>query len=140
MDNTGAGYSGMPLVGKLGIRAGMLVAFVEAPLGYLADVLGPLPADVTVADWGAEGRLDLVHYFCRWRADLERDLLPLMGSIKRNGAIWISWPKKSAKMPGDITEDVLRAVCLPTGLVDVKVCAVDAQWSALKFVIRVELR
>jgi hypothetical protein len=135
-----SGYSGTPLVKKLGIKSGMHVAFVHAPEGFLSDVLGPLPMDVWVGDWTALGQFDLVHYFCHWRSDLERDILPLMHSIKRNGMIWISWPKKAAKMPGDLDENILREVILPTGLVDVKVCAVDARYSGLKFVIRVALR
>jgi hypothetical protein len=135
-----AGYSGTPLVSKLGIKAGMSVAFVHAPATYLETVLGPLPDGVTVGNWDGQGAFDCIQYFCSWRADLERDLPLLMASIQRNGMIWISWPKKAAKMPGDLDENLLREVGLPTGLVDVKVCAVDAQWSGLKFVIRVGLR
>lgn len=134
------GYSGTPLIKKLGIKSGMAVALVNAPAGFLENVLGPLPADVVLGEWSGEGQFDLIHYFCSWRADLERDILGLMRSIRRDGTIWISWPKKAAKLPGDITENVLREVILPTGLVDVKVCAVDDTWSGLKFVIRVELR
>ena len=138
--NEGSGYSGTPLVKKLGIKAGLQLAFVNAPDGFLADVLGPLPERVVVGQWAGEGAFDIIHYFCRWQADLERDILALMGSIRRDGTIWISWPKKAAKLPGDINENVLREVILPTGLVDVKVCAVDETWSGLMFVIRVELR
>jgi hypothetical protein len=134
------GYSGTPLIKKLGIKSGMAVALVNAPDGFLDNVLGPLPDDVVLGEWSGEGHFDLIHYFCSWQADLGRDILRLMHSIDRGGTIWISWPKKAAKLPGDITENVLREVILPTGLVDVKVCAVDETWSALKFVIRVELR
>jgi Protein of unknown function (DUF3052) len=139
MENA-VGYSGTPLLKKLGIKSGMSLAWVNAPAEFLENVLGPLPADVMVAEWSGVGQFDFIHYFCAWRADLERDILGLMRSIKRDGMIWISWPKKAAKLPGDITENVLREAILPTGLVDVKVCAVDETWSGLKFVIRAELR
>lgn len=134
------GYSGTPLVKKLGIQAGMQIACVHAPADFLTTVLGPLPVGVAIGQWSGEGAFDLIHAFYSWRKDLERDILPLLQSIRREGTIWISWPKKAAKLPGDLNENVLREIILPTGLVDVKVCAVDATWSALKFVIRVALR
>ena len=82
----------------------------------------------------------MIHGFTTSRAELEHAAKPLMDSIDREGSIWISWPKKASKMPTDITEDVIREVILPIGLVDVKVCAVDDIWSGLKLVIRKELR
>ena len=83
---------------------------------------------------------DVIHGFTTARSELETAAKPLMDSIDRDGSIWISWPKKASKVPTDITEDVIRDVILPIGLVDVKVCAVDTVWSGLKLVIRKELR
>ena len=82
----------------------------------------------------------MLHLFLTEKARLEALAAPMGAAIKRDGMIWISWPKRSSKVPTDITEDVIRAVLLPTGLVDVKVCAVDEKWSGLKMVIRKELR
>lgn len=118
----------------------MKLAFVNAPDSYLADVLGPLPEGVEIAHWAGDGAFDLIQYFCAWRADLSRDFPKLMNSIVRNGTVWISWPKKAAKLPGDLDENVLREIGLPIGMVDVKVCAVDETWSGLKFVIRLKDR
>jgi hypothetical protein len=138
-----AGYSGTPLAQKLGLKDGQRVMFLDLPesLGELAESRNFIEA--RRAGWdglaSADG-LDLIHGFTASRAQLEAAAKPLMGSIKRDGSIWISWPKKAAKIPTDITEDVIREVVLPIGLVDVKVCAVDATWSGLKLVIRKELR
>jgi hypothetical protein len=134
-----AGYSGTPLQKKLGIKPGMVLAFIRPPADY-GETLGPVPGDCTVLPWQAGGAFDLVQYFCTRRSDLQADITALMGSIRRDGTIWISWPKKASKLPTDLDENLLREVILPTGLVDVKVCAVDERWSGLKFVIRKELR
>ena len=87
-----------------------------------------------------EAPIDAVHVFVTSRAALEEAMGRLLPRLDRSGFIWVSWPKKAAKVPTDVTEDVIRAVALPMGLVDVKVCAVDATWSALKLTIRRELR
>jgi hypothetical protein len=133
-----AGYSGKTLSEKLGIRAGMCLAAMGAPPGY-AGWLAPLPAGVAVVS-RASARADVFHCFFQRRRDLEKRIAPLDRVLRDDAALWISWPKKSSGRPTDITEDVLRGVVLPLGLVDVKVCAVDATWSGLKFVRRLRHR
>ena len=134
-----AGYSGTPLVKKLGIKPGHRLALLNAPDGYL-DLLGDLPADVT---WDADlsrERYDFAQAFFVWRGDYESAFASLKSAIKKDGMLWISWYKKAARMPTDITEDVVREVALAGGLVDVKVAAIDSQWSGLKLVYRKEDR
>ena len=131
-----AGYSGKPLPDKLGIKAGMRIAVVGRPAGF---ELGPLPPDVT--DGRLRPGLDLVMFFTTTRARLASRWEALTGSLTPSGALWVAWPKKSARVEGaDMTEDVVRAVALPTGWVDTKVCAVDDTWSGLKCVLRLERR
>ena len=133
-----AGYSGTPLAKKLGIASGSRVLAISAPDGY-ADWLAPLPEDVAfVSTLSAD--TTLVHLFCDRRATLERELARLRTAIAPAAAVWVSWPKKSAKVPTDITEDTIRELALPLGFVDIKVCAVSDIWSGLKLVIRKELR
>ncbi|HEY2867429.1 MAG TPA: hypothetical protein VGJ02_10090 [Pyrinomonadaceae bacterium] len=129
-----AGYSGTPLAKKLGIRDGFWVTTVNAPDDF-ERLLGPLPAGVTIADKPKKD-IDLVHFFTNSRDELARGLTKYKDLIKQNGTIWVSWYKKASKLPTEITEDVVRDVALPLGLVDVKVCAVDENWSGLKLVIR----
>jgi hypothetical protein len=130
-----AGYSATPLAKKLGFREGSRVLLVNAPQGY-RKLVSPLPANVSLS-----GRLrkdvDLCHLFTRSAADLRSRLANLKNLIVQSGCIWVSWPKKAST---DITEDTIRDVALPMGLVDIKVCAVDDTWSGLKLVIRKELR
>jgi Protein of unknown function (DUF3052) len=133
-----AGYSGTPLAKKLGIQAGACVRAVDAPGNY-ARLLEPLPANVTFVEVKAD-QLDLVHIFTKSRTKLVKYLDDYKKQIKQNGSIWVSWPKKSSGMPSELTEDTIREVALPMGLVDVKVCAVDETWSGLKLVIRKENR
>ena len=133
-----AGYSGTPLANKLGIVAGSRILARNAPAEY-RKWLAPLPPDVTFED-RISAATDIVHLFCDRRAALQAELVRLRASIRGSGAIWVSWPKKAAKLPTDITEDTIRALALPIGLVDVKVCAVSDVWSGLKLVIRKELR
>lgn len=133
-----AGYSGTPLVRKLGIRSGHRMTVVHAPDGYW-ELLEGLPEDVERLSSRARN-LDLVHLFTRQARELRRSLPRLLEAIARDGAIWVSWPKKASNLATDVTENVVREVALPLGLVDVKVCAVDAVWSGLKLVIRKELR
>ncbi len=135
---TVAGYSGTPLVEKLGIAPGARVAILGAPDGFDA-TLGELPDGVLVTR-RLGGRRDVVLVFVTERAALAGRLDALRAAIAPDGMIWVAWPKKASRMPTDITEDVVREVVLPTGLVDVKVCAIDATWSGLKVVIRKELR
>src|SRR5574341_1468631 len=133
-----AGYSQRSLVEKLGIKAGMRIAILNAPRGYRT-TLGKLPSGVTVAST-ARGALPFIQFFTVDRALFERQLPALLRALAPDGALWVSWPKKASKVPTDITEDVIRAVALPLHLVDVKVCAVDETWSGLKLVIRKEHR
>jgi hypothetical protein len=139
-----AGYSGTPLPRKLGLKPGQVVGFVALP-DALAELVDSEPFAnvdrVRVADeLGPDEPHDLLHAFYTRRHDLERSLGCLKAAIKPSGMIWISWPKKAAKVETDITEDVVRAAALERGLVDVKVCAVDEVWSGLKLVIPVALR
>ena len=138
------GYSGTPLPKKLGLKDGQRVLFIDLPK-ELADLRKSCQfAEATTATWknwkDGDPGYDVVHAFTTSRATLEANAMPLMDEIDRDGAIWISWPKKASKVPTDITEDVIREVVLPVGLVDVKVAAVNEVWSGLKLVIRKELR
>ncbi len=132
------GYSGTPLVKKLGIKAQHKIYLKDAPANYLA-LIGELPETVVFLD-SLDEKADLIHLFVKSVAELESALFELKDKIVQNGAIWVSWYKKASKMPTDVTEDVIRETALPLGLVDVKVCAVDELWSGLKLVIRVENR
>ena len=133
-----AGYSGKPLVRKLGIVAGQRVVAMQAPEHY-EELLHPLPEGVEIVG-EPEPETALAHLFVIGRADLVRQLHRLEPCLAKNGMLWISWPKKSSKVVTDLTEDRVREVGLAAGLVDVKVCAVDAIWSALKFVYRLKDR
>ncbi|TAU84713.1 DUF3052 domain-containing protein [Rhizobium leguminosarum] len=136
-----AGYSGTPLVKKLGLTRGQAAALLNVP-ETIGDINGfDGFASVVRALPETPARVfDYVHLFTTERTVLERTAPVLLPVLVPNGMVWISWPKKSSRVPTAITEDVLREVLLPTGLVDVKVCAVDEIWSGLKFVIRKELR
>ena len=129
-----AGYSKTPLAQKLGIKAGTTVAVLGAPPNY-RKWLAPLPDGVSFADKAIAGS-SFVHLFVAERRALEKELKRLRKLLDDAGILWVSWPKKSSGVPTDITEDVIREVCLPLGLVDVKVCAVDETWSGLKLMIR----
>jgi len=129
-----AGYSGTPLIRKLGLEAGAVAHFIDVPKHYW-DLLGPLPEGVRKAAANARA-VDFIHLFVMRQADLTSRLGRLKARIAPAGMIWVSWPKKAAKVPTDVTEDTIRAEALRVGLVDVKVCAVDAIWSGLKLVIR----
>ena len=132
------GYSGTPLAKKLGIKDGSRVLAVDAPDGY-ADLLAPLPAGVQfVRELSAA--TDIVHLFVTEKAVLQARLAGYRSQLRPDAMVWVSWPKKSAKLATDITEDTIREVALPMGWVDVKVCAVTEIWSGLKLVIRKELR
>ncbi len=142
------GYSGKPLSKKLGIQPGMMVVTVGAPDDY-SDLLMHVPDDVLIVEAGSRGSsrakvssapADIVHLFTNSRDDLFRGLAEFKNLIRQDGAIWVSWYKKAARLPTEITEDTIREAALPLGLVDVKVCAVDEKWSGLKLVIRRENR
>ncbi|HUQ08775.1 MAG TPA: DUF3052 family protein [Steroidobacteraceae bacterium] len=133
-----AGYSGTPLAKKLGFKPGARVAAVSAPANY-RKLLGPLPEGVEIV--AKVGKTtDIVHFFTTSKADLAKMLVAWLKVLAPDAAIWVSWPKKAANVPTDITEDTIRAVALPMGLVDIKVCAVDETWSGLKLVLRTDVR
>ena len=132
------GYSGTPLVKKLGIKTGMKVAFVAAPRHY-PELLGPLSDEVRVMRRLGR-RMDLVHFFTASYAELQRRFPALKRALASDGSLWISWPKKASKLPKDLAEPDVRKTGLDGGLVDVKICAVDEDWSGLKFVYRLKDR
>jgi len=132
------GYSGTLLAKKLGYKPNFVVSLVNAPDDYEA-LVEPLPEGVKISRKAKSGP-DLLHFFTNSRDELFRGLAEYRSTIKQDGSIWVSWYKKAAKLPTEITEDLIREAALPLGLVDVKVCAVDENWSALKLVIRRENR
>jgi hypothetical protein len=131
-----AGYSGKPMTAKLGLKPGFRV-YVERPPD---DLVLDWPADVTVLKTLPKDPIDLVWCFCADRARLDRRLIPLIDKVVVNGALWISWPKKSSGLAPDLDENIVRDTGLAAGIVDVKVAAVDDVWSALKFVRRLRDR
>jgi hypothetical protein len=133
-----AGYSGTPLLQKLGIRPGFRVALRAAPDDF-PKTLGALPEGVALGR-GRRGSTDVVVQFADWRRLLCKDFEKSRTLLHPAGALWICWPKRASKRPTDLTEDVVREVGLGNGLVDVKVCAVDEVWSGLKFVYRLKDR
>lgn len=132
------GYSGTPLAKKLGVKPGFRIKLKNAPGAY-PQWVAPLP-DHVVCSTALRKEIDLWHLFSNRRKELEQSLATAIRQIKQDGMIWVSWPKKSSGVASEITEDTIRAVALPMGLVDVKVCAVSEIWSGLKLVIRKELR
>jgi hypothetical protein len=128
-----AGYSGRPLARKLGVKPGMTIALIDAPPA-IGKTLAPLPGDVTLRP-GNRGRREMTIWFATRRRAFERRF----GEVARavgEGTLWVAWPKRSAGVETDMTEDAIRDVCLPAGLVDSKVCAIDATWSGLRLTRR----
>ena len=134
-----AGYSGTPLIKKLGIKPGSQIALLDPPTGYW-DWISPLPEGVAVKKILKPASLDFVHLFVKEKKLYEKEVLRFKKSLKPDGMIWISWPKKTSQVPSDMDENVIRNFALKNGLVDIKVCAVDEVWSGLKLVIPVKLR
>jgi hypothetical protein len=136
----GAGYSGTPLARKLGIKEGARVALLHPPRGFL-DLLGDLPPDVQpVTDPRGKGPYDVIVLFTPDEAALRKHLGRALKLLDPNGGLWVSWPKQSSRLFRDLTEDGIREVALPLGVVDNKVCAVDDDWSGLRLVVRLENR
>ena len=131
-----AGYSGTPLAKKLSLKDGLSVWFHAMPASVREEI-GSIALDERSTP---EAGLQAAHIFTTELAELTRLLSDLRTLIDPAGFVWVSWPKKASKVPTDITEDVIRIICLPMGWVDVKVCAVDAVWSGLKLMVRKELR
>jgi len=125
-----AGYSGTPLPQKLGIKVGSAVRIINAPADF-EESLGPLSEVRFVSE-----EVDVIVLFVSWRSELVAALDEAIAALAPRGGLWIAWPKRASKIPTDITEDVLREVILPTGLVDNKVCAISEVWSGLRFVRR----
>ena len=132
-----AGDSGTPLPKKLGIKPGHRIRLIGAPQGF-GGTLGELPQPVEVVEGDGEGGapLDLVLFFTDSADALRARFDALAGSLTPAGMLWIAWPKKASKVPTDLTEDGVRRIALERGMVDVKVCAIDATWSGLKLVYR----
>ena len=128
------GYSGTPLAKKLGIKSPLKLLTVNAPQEYVS-WLGELPEGVSLVT-KAKPPVEAAHVFTTESAFLDAMLSKLRNELKQDGFVWVSWPKKSSKVPTDITEDVIREIALPLGFVDIKVCAVSEVWSGLKLVIR----
>jgi hypothetical protein len=133
-----AGYSGKLLTQKLGIKPGFCIFATGAPAAY-SDIVGKLPADVTLAT-RLKAPLDMVHLFATEAAGVAEKLRGFREVIAPDGMIWVSWPKKASGVATDLSDVVVRDTALPLGLVDIKVCAIDATWSGLKFVIPREQR
>jgi hypothetical protein len=138
MNTQTSGYSGTPLAKKLGISENCEICALHAPDDYL-ELLAPIPSGVLFKKKPSSST-DIVHLFAEQKLPLHKKLIELRNAIKANGVIWVSWPKKASKVATDITEDTIRELALPLGLVDIKVCSVNEIWSGLKLVIRKELR
>ena len=132
------GYSGTPLAKKIGIKEGFTIRLFNQPAGYF-DLFEDFPSSVKIVK-NKHSSKDLVHYFITTAAELLRDIRSLRSEIFPAGALWVSWPKKSSGVKTGLTEDVIRKMALQNGLVDIKVCAVDEIWSALKLVVPVKER
>jgi len=131
-----AGYSGTPLPRKLGIKDGHAVALLEAPDGFAA-TLSPLPQGVALyTEFAATSSYDIILFFTKSRAELQRRFKVLMKALDPDGGLWVAWPKRASGVATDVTEDVVRNIALAAGLVDNKVCAVDDTWSGLRLVVR----
>jgi hypothetical protein len=128
------GYSGKPVHAKLGIKPGMTVCVLNAPADY--DLLLQDPPGGVRYVHSMKAPVNIVHVFSTSRRELHKQLASLVTRIEKDGVIWVSWPKKTAKVATDITEDTIREIAFPLGLVDIKVCAVSEVWSGLKLVIR----
>src|SRR5215471_15603089 len=133
-----AGYSATRLAAKLRIKADAKVHVVGAPDDYLK-LVAPLPEGAQIVP-RLSSNTDIVHVFSSSKVELGKALITYRAKLKPTAVVWVSWPKKSAKVPTDITEDTVRELALPLGFVDIKVCAVTEVWSGLKLVVRKELR
>ncbi|MDP9200787.1 MAG: DUF3052 domain-containing protein [Gemmatimonadota bacterium] len=131
-----AGYSGTPLVAKLGLKAGARMQLVSAPAAF-GDTIGPLPDGVKPV---TRGTLDFAMLFVRGTSELKKGFPRLRDRLESNGVLWVAWPKKASGVETDVSENIVRSIGLEAGLVDVKVCAVDETWSGLKFVRRLRDR
>ncbi len=132
------GYSQTPLAKKLGLKDGFIIRLINQPTHYFS-LFTDLPDDLNFED-DTDVKKNLIHFFTTSKTELEQQLISLKNELVPNGMIWVSWPKKAAKINTDATEDIIRNHALSIGLVDIKVCAVDETWSGLKLVIPVKDR
>ena len=130
-----AGYSGTPLVKKLGFKKGFRAGLVNPPKSFQAEI-SPIPSDVSISVGKLTKPLDLIILFTDSQKVLKKNFARLAGKLSLNGMLWVAWPKKASGVPTDVSENIVRDVGLQAGLVDVKVCAVNDVWSGLKFVYR----
>ena len=133
-----AGYSSTPLAKKLGIKPGFKMRLINAPDFYF-ELFADMPDDVNILT-DKKIKKNFIHLFVKKPGDLEKYIFEIKNEIEQDGIIWISWYKKSSKIPTDVTEDKIREIALANGLVDIKICAVDNVWSGLKLVIPVKKR
>lgn len=133
------GYSGTPLVKKLGIKPGHTIRVKFEPEEYW-DWISPLPEAVVVLSRSKKEGVDFIHLFVKSKTVFQKDFLKLKSELKKDGMLWVSWPKKSSKVESDLDETIIRNYGLQKGLVDVKVCAVSEIWSGLKFMYRIKDR
>ncbi|MEL6916216.1 MAG: DUF3052 domain-containing protein [Bacteroidota bacterium] len=133
-----SGYSGTPLAKKLGIKEGFTILLVQQPEHYF-DLFMDLPR-IKLLKTTKDGTADFIHFFSTHKKDFEKQSVRLKSALRKTGMLWISWPKGSSKIPTDLSRDYIREYLLSNGLVDVKVCAVDGDWSGLKFVYRLKDR
>ena len=136
-ENNVSGYSGTPLARKLTLKESQRVFWLHMPDTVEASIA---EAGLTLLPVSGDEEMDAAHVFVTEKTELQSRLARLRDVMAKNGFVWVSWPKKASKRPTDITEDVIRAIALPMGFVDIKVCSVDEIWSGLKLVIRKELR
>ena len=134
-----AGYSGTPLIRKLGLKAGFHILLVNEPAHY-RKLIGEWPEDVKVYDEKKPDSLDFIHLFTQDKAHLKAEILRIKPLLSKKGMLWVSWPKGSSKLSTEVNGNDVREIGLATGLVDVKVAAIDSDWSGLKFVFRKEDR
>lgn len=134
-----AGYSGTPLLKKLGIKPGFKILTVNEPHHYF-EMLGELPPDVAILESGTDQLADFIHLFAQNEKTLHAEFPPLKKRLVKDGMIWVSWIKGTSKCDTDINSNDVRSLGLELGLVDIKVCAVDEDWSGLKFMYRKEDR
>jgi hypothetical protein len=128
-----------PLPRKLGIKPGQRLVFVNAPANF-ANLVGPLPLGSDLSATGQQGEFDLIVFFARDRTEMGQHLAELARRLAPNGGLWVAWPKKASGVPTDLSDDIVRAAGLVLGLVDNKVCAIDATWSGQRFVYRLKDR
>ena len=138
MTDQTSGFSGTQIIKKLGIKPDFSVRVVNVPANYWS-LLGPLPPNVHVSSEG-EMELDFIHIFASTLSGMQESVISLKTNLKKDGMMWISWPKGSSGITTDLNRDIIRAFILQTELVDIKVCAIDETWFGLKFVFRKEFR